>query len=59
MLQTRKQIITIHINSNTSTSKGNQAMTFVQLKEYNIRNIFPGKSYSKCGREACPKPLCK
>ena len=35
-----KQIIAIHILPNISRSKGNQAMKFGQLLEYNMRNIF-------------------
>ena len=35
-----KQIIAIHILPNISRSKGNQAMKFGQLSEYNMRNIF-------------------
>ena len=38
--QTGKQIITIHILPNISRSKGNQAMKFGQLIEYNVKNIF-------------------
>ena len=34
-------------------------MKFGQLTEYNIRNIFLEKSYSKCGREASPRPFSK
>ena len=34
---------------NILSSKGNQAIKFCQLKEYYTRNIFPRKSYSKCG----------
>ena len=34
------QIITTHILSNLSRSKGNQTMKFGQLIEYNMRNIF-------------------
>ena len=30
-------------------SKGNQTMKFGQLIEYNLRNIFLEKSYTKCG----------
>ena len=37
---TGQQIITIHILSNISKSKPNQAMKFGQLIEYNVRNIF-------------------
>ena len=49
MPQTGKQIITIHILPNISRSKGNQAMEFYQLIEYNITNIFLEKAYTKCG----------
>ena len=45
------QTIVIYILPNISRSKGNQAMKFGQLKEYNIWNIFPEKSYTKCGGE--------
>ena len=40
MSQTGQQIITIHILSNISERKDNQAMKFGQLMEYNMRNIF-------------------
>ena len=33
-------MITIHILLDISKSKGNQAMKFGQLKEFNMRNIF-------------------
>ena len=32
-------------------------MKFCQLKEYNMRNIFLEKSYTKCGGEASPRPF--
>ena len=32
-------------------------MKFVQLIEYNMRNIFPEKSYTKCGGEDSPRPF--
>ena len=38
--QHRKQIIVIHVLPNVLRSKGNQTMTFGQLKECNMRNIF-------------------
>ena len=38
---TRKQIITIHILSNILRSKGNQAIKFGQLMEYDVRTVFP------------------
>ena len=34
-------------------------MTFGQLIEYNIRNIFLEKSYTKYGRESSPRPFSK
>ena len=40
MLQPGQQAITIHIMPNISRGKGNQALTFGQLIEYNKRNIF-------------------
>ena len=57
--QPGKQAITIHILPNTSRSKGNQAMKFVQLIEYNMRKIFIKKSYTKCGEETIPRPFSK
>ena len=45
----------IHILPNISRSKGNQTMKFSQLIEYNLRNIFPEKSYTKCGGETSPR----
>ena len=38
--------VAIHILPNIS-SKGNQTMKFGQLIEYNMRNIFLEKSYTK------------
>ena len=34
-------------------------MKFDQLIEYNMRNIFLEKSYTKCGRESIPRPFSK
>ena len=53
------QTIAIHILSNISRSKGNQTMKFGQLIEYNMRNIFVEKSYTKCAGETIPRPLSK
>ena len=39
-IMNRRHLITIHILPNTLRNKGNQAMTFCQLKEYNEKNIF-------------------
>ena len=44
---------------NISTSKGSQVMKFGQFIEYNIRNIFVEKSYTKFAGEIIPRPLCK
>ena len=44
-----------HISSNISRSKGYQTMKFGQLIEYNMRNIFNEKSYTKCGQETSPR----
>ena len=37
--------------------KGNQKMKFDQLIEYNVRNIFLEKSYTKCYGETSPRPF--
>ena len=52
------QTIAIHILPNISRSKGNQAMKFGQLIEYNM-NIFVEKSYTKCAGETIPRLLSK
>ena len=54
-----QQIITIQILPNISKSKDNQTMKFGQLLEYDMRNIFPEKLYTKCGEEASPRPFYK
>ena len=41
------QTIDIHVLPNISQSKGNQAMKFGQLIEYNKRNFFFQKLYEK------------
>ena len=51
------QTIAIHILPSISRSEGKQAMKFGQLIEYNMRNIFVEKSYTKCGRETVPRPF--
>ena len=45
--------------TNISRSKDNQAMKSGQLIEYNFRNIFLEKSYTKCGGETIPRPFSK
>ena len=57
--QRGQQTIAIHILLNISRSKSNQAMKFGQLIEYNMRNIFVEKSYTKCAGETIPRPLSK
>ena len=42
-----------------SRSKGNQTMEFGQLTEYDIKNIFLEKSYTKYGGETSPRPFYK
>ena len=49
--------IAIHVLTNISRSKGNQAMKSGQLIGYNLRNIFLEKSYTKCGGEPIPRPF--
>ena len=34
-------------------------MKFGQLIEYNMKNIFVEKSYTKCAGETIPRPLSK
>ena len=55
--QPGKQTIAIHILPSISRRKGNQAMKFGQLIEYNMRNIFVKKSLIKCAVETIPRPL--
>ena len=42
--------------TNISRGKDNQAMKFGQ---YNMRNIFLEKSFTKCGGKTIPRPLSK
>ena len=55
----QKQLIAMHILPNTSRSKDNQTMKFGQLIEYNMRNIFLEKIYTKCDEEIIPRPVSK
>ena len=57
--QPGQQTIAIHILPNISRSKSKQAMKFGQLIEYNMKNIFVEKSYTKCAGETIPRPLSK
>ena len=45
--------------TNISRSKVNQRVGFGQLIEYNMRNIFLEKSYTKIGGETIPRPFSK
>ena len=54
-----EQTIASDILPNISRSKSNQAIKFGQLIEYNMRNIFVEKSYTKCDGETIPRPLSK
>ena len=58
-LQPGKQTIAMHLLPNISRSKGNQTMKYGQLIEYNMRNIFLEKSYTRCGGETIPRPFSK
>ena len=49
----------IQIVANISRRKDNQAMKTDQLLEYNLRNIFPEKSYTKWGGETFPRPFSR
>ena len=53
------ETIAVHILPNISRSKGNQAINFGQLIEYNVRNIFVEKSYTKFAAETIPRPSSK
>ena len=49
--------ITITILSNISRSKDNQTIKLGKLIEYNLRNLFLEKSYTKYGGKASPRPF--
>ena len=49
----------MYILPDISRYKGNQAIKFGQLLEYNMKNIFVEKSYTKCGGETIPSPFSK
>ena len=55
--QSGQQSIAIHILPNISRSKDNQTMKFGQLIEYNKRETFVEKSYTKCDEETIPRPF--
>ena len=45
--------------TNILRNKGNQAIKLGLSIEYNLRNIFIAKLYTKCGRETIPRPFLK
>ena len=47
----------ILILTNILKIKGNEAIKFGQLTEYNTRNIFLEKSYTKCGGKTIATPF--
>ena len=49
----------MHILTNISRRKDNETKKFCQLIEYNMRNIFLEKSYTKCWGETIPRPFIK
>ena len=51
------QTIATHMLPNISGSENNQTMKFGQLLEYNMRNIFLEKSYTKYNGETIPRTL--
>ena len=51
--------IAVHILTNISRSKGNQAIKFGPLIEHNMRNIFLEKSCTKCDRNSIIRPFSK
>ena len=53
------QTTVIHILSNNLRSKGNQTIQFGQLMECKMRNLFPGKSYTKYGGKLVPDLFLK
>ena len=59
MSEPGKQRIAMHILPNISRSKDNQAIKFGQLIEYNMKNIFVEKSYTKYAGETILRPLPK
>ena len=54
-----KQAIGIQTLPNTSRSKSNQTMAFGQFIEYNMRNIFLKKLYTKFVGETIPRRFSK
>ena len=57
--QAGQQTIALLILPNISRSKDNLTMKSGQLIEYNLRNIFVEKSYTKFAGETIPRSLSK
>ena len=57
--QPGKETIAIYIFPNSSRNKDIQTKKFDQSIEYNMRNIFFEKSYTKYGGETTSRPLSK
>ena len=51
---TGKVLSAIHVLPNISRSKGK--IKFCYSREYDVRNTFLEKLYTKCGRETSPTP---
>ena len=51
------ETIAIHILPNFSRNKGNQALKFGQLIQYNERKNFLEKSYKKCCGKTSNRPF--
>ena len=57
--QPRKQTNVLHILANISRSKYNQIIKLNQLIEYNMRNIFLERLYTKCGVQTISRTFSK
>ena len=55
--QPDKERIVIHLLPNVLRNKDNQAMIYGQQREYDMKNIFLEKPYTKCGGETSPRPF--
>ena len=55
--QPDKERIVIQLLPNVLRNKDNQAMIYGQQREYNMKNIFLEKPYTKCGGETSPRPF--
>ena len=55
--QPGEQTMAIHILTDVSRTKDNQAMKLDQLIKYNMRNTFPEKLCTKYGGKTIPRPF--